>query len=88
MLCKPNVYCSFRLNANMHLLNSLAQKQIQYSSKKIKTAKSKLRLTLRKPAINKYANTKIIYVFNTILLISVFAANLQLSNSTILICRY
>ncbi len=33
VLCEHDAYCSSRLNVNMHLLISLAQKQIHYSSK-------------------------------------------------------
>ncbi len=77
-------YCSSRLNINMYLLISPAQKHIQCSSQSIKTVKCKLRI-LYKHAIIKLNKAKIIYVFNPILLTNVFAADLQWSNSIILI---
>jgi len=69
MLC----YCSSRLSGSMHLLLSLAQKQIQYSSKWIKT---EMLTRLHKPAMIKHVNTNILYVFNLTLLPNIFAANL------------
>jgi len=41
-----------------------------------KTVKCKLRI-LRKPAIIKYVNINIVYVFNLTLLINVFATDLR-----------
>ncbi len=32
VLCKHDMYCSSRLNVNMHLFISLAPKHVQYSS--------------------------------------------------------